>query len=141
MEREEAHDFYLLRIKKEADLLKEQYYRNLLYKKETDQYVLLDNCYFHSDFIEYLYPSLTGLSTKLHCDGVSLIKDKADAEKLIRICTGWIMVISEMAEYVLLSDWETKFKRVDLLHSMKKLKHMSEQMKAHDDYNIFYWGI
>ena len=143
MEREMAHDFYLLKAKKELDINKEPFYLEVWDKKETDQYIRLADCWFHHEFMEYIFFSFTGLSVKLDLFGVSLIKEKSDAIKLRKVCAGWITVISEVSESILIGEgeWEVKFKREDLLQSMKALKDMAEQMVEHDDYVILYGGI
>lgn len=140
MERTEAHDFYLLKAKRKLSL-KSGFYSNVLTTKETASYLCLDTFWMHDDFIGYISPSFTGLSIKLDYTGVSLITEQADAEKLVRICEGWIMVIQEMAETVLISAWDTEFQRQDLLSWMEQLKSMAEQMRTHEDYVILYFGI
>lgn len=141
MERTEAHDFFLLKEKKHLDVRKSNFFLELWSAEETSEYLQIAEFWMHDDFVRYIWPSLTGLSVKLDDTGPTIIRSKADAEKLIKICTGWVIIIQEMTEIIAISEWETKFQREELLQWVNDLKDMAEQMNQHEDYVICYCGI
>lgn len=141
MERTEAHDFYLLKLKKKLEMKEYDLGMDVLEKEETDQYRRIGQCWMPDDLIQYIAPSFSGLSKKLDWYGINLITKKEDAEKLLNVCDGWIKIFREIDEYVRLSEWETKFQKKDLLEFMTGLRELAQGMVQDRTCVICYLGI
>ncbi|MFR2565198.1 MAG: hypothetical protein ACLS8Q_09835 [Anaerovoracaceae bacterium] len=145
MEHSMTHEFFLVKVVEKGALLKDNFCNNVIHGNclgdENKDYIEVSSTWFHNEFMEYIWLSLTDFTVKLNFTGLTVLEKRHDIVKLSRVCRGWILVFKEFPEKFEMGAWDDVFQRGDVIENLKKLESMSKKAIVHPDHIMLYAGI